>query len=154
MRYYGLIDAISDYCEKKGHIFIAGGDEYRAFRNILIDNPEYVSNQLIVFAGFETTPKMFNNRAVGVSYSGVLGVGRKSETNEETEEETISNLDETYKQKYDLRLSALATELMTLIFDVCCSNEIECTRVVFGDKINQTDLNADFVEAQITIEQE
>lgn len=165
MEYFGLIDKMKEYCETQNHVFIAGGNDYKAYRNSLLDDNEYANGQLIVFAGFEMIPTLSMNQLNGLKYTGVVGVGRKceektiteddidTEENEELKEYTVSNLDETYQQKYDRRLKSLATQLFIFCQLMACNNNLEITSMTMGEKINQYDLNADFVECQITFEQ-
>lgn len=165
MEYFGLIDKMKEYCSTQNNIFIAGGNDYKAYRNALLDNEEYANGQLIVFAGFEMIPTLSMNQLNGLKYTGVVGIGRKCEEktivqddedtieDETVKEYTVSNLDETYQQKYDRRLKSLATQLFNFCQLMACNNNLEITSMTMGEKINQYDLNADFVECQITFEQ-
>jgi hypothetical protein len=157
MDFFGLVDAIRDYCEDEG-IFIIYGSQ--AYANAQADAESYSSNELILIADFSCVPTITGGQVVALRYSGVISLGQKTETvvtdpGEETETSTttISNLDETPIQKYDRRLKYLSTKLAAIIGELSCDNELDVSGLNFRFDLNKLDLNADFVATPITLEQ-
>lgn len=138
---FDLIDILRDYCTLNDIFFIPGTD---AYINAVADMNVYADSDLILIADFTSAPSFTGGRVTGNTYTGVLALGRKTETY------TTSTLDETWEQKYDRRLKSLSQTLASLIGDIACENEFEISNVTFKLDINKFDLNADFVAATIS----
>ncbi len=154
MDFFGLVDAIRDYCQSQVVMpiyFHYGSD---AFANVELDLPTYQPNALILIADFNALPTFAGGRVVGCRYTGVVSLGRKSEsiTVEEVTTETESTIDETPIQKYDRRLKDLSVKLATIIGELSCENELDIISCNMRHDLSKFDLSADFTAAQITIE--
>ncbi len=147
MDFFGLIDVLRDYCEDNGIELVYGED---AFANTQTDGLSTEDNGLVLIAAFNAVPTFTLGRITECKYTGVLSLGEKCETDEDTEEETESSLDETPIQKYDRRLKYLTTKLSTVIGDIACENELEVSGLSFRYDLNKFDLNADFAATTIT----
>lgn len=156
MDFFGLVDAIRDYCEEEGIFFIYGND---AYANALADANLYAANDLILIADFSCVPTITGGQVVSIRYSGLISLGMKTESvTTGTAPNTVttiteSTLDETPEQKYDRRLKYLSTQLASLIGELSCDNELEVSGLNFKFDLNKLDLNADFVATPITLDQ-
>jgi hypothetical protein len=160
MDFFGLVDAIRDYCEDEARTtpihFYYGAN---AFANIELDPHTYDHNELILIADFNAVPSFAGGVVVSCRYNGVISLGRKRDSvttgtapNQVTTE-TESDIDETPIQKYDRRLKDLSTQLGDIIGDLSCDNELDILSCNMRFDLNQFDLSADFVAAQIVFEQ-
>jgi hypothetical protein len=148
-----IIDIIEDYCTNttgftshSGITYIMGTESYV---NAVADGIQYEDGQLIMLANFNAIPVISDGRVTKTSYPGLLGIGRKRES-----DESVSSLDETYKQKYDRRLRELSNLIVEIISEIACSYELDVQNINIKFEINNFDLNADFVMATLTFIQE
>lgn len=141
---FGLVDAIEDYCEDKSIIFHLGD---QAYVNSLLDPTSYPSGKKVIFCNFLMYPDKSSGKTTSIKYEGYISLGQKREAT------TESSLDETPIQKYKRRLNALATEIDSIIEDLCCINELDVQNVKIEFKINQFDLNIDIVDTTLTFVQ-
>jgi hypothetical protein len=158
MKITDIRKALKDFCTDKGLVFLYGRTDYI---NAVESNHEYLADELVMVADFEISLKFANNLAIGASYSGIIMLGRKSETNtvlpipdppaQPETVQTISSLDETMDQKYDRRLSELLELLQVYISQFACANELEVNSVVMSPDINKFDTNLDFVVAKTSL---
>lgn len=144
MTTFDIIGAIQTYCTSKGHKFIAGNDFYA---NYEADQLTLTNLTKIVVADFTCQPDLTNGKFTNIRYSGTIMFGQKFDS---TLSGTMSNLDETFKQKYDRRLLSLITGLATLIAEVACSNELTAENILMSMSLNKFDTNIDFVFADVT----
>jgi len=144
MDFFGLVDAIRDYCTAEGIYFIYGND---AYSNALADSNTYAENDRILIADFTVNPVITGGQVVSMTYQGIMSLGQKFE------DTTVSSLEEKPIQKYDRRLKDLSTELAGIIAELSCDNELDVTNLSFRFDLNKFDLNADFVAAILTFEQ-
>lgn len=158
MEFFGIIDALRDYCEDNSWFFIPGLQQYQ---NAVADLNVYENNDIIMIAFFRARPRFENAKCVGMTYQGSIALGSKRESvtvNDGTIEEphttttlTESSLDETWEQKYDNRLKMLGQLLLSTVSSVACSNELEIQNANVEMIINKFDLNADFVEMTLDL---
>ena len=155
MQSFDILEKLRSYCVKEGIIFIPSISE--SYVNSVIDWNEYENNDLIMFALFNAVHVFDNSKLVEIAYTGVIGLGRKCESELIEDEdgdytvETESNLDETPEQKYDRRLKYLANKLTEILSTIACKNQYEIRNCNMRLEINKFDLNADFVACDITI---
>jgi len=157
MQSFDILEKLRTYCTGEGIIFIPSISE--AYVNSVIDWNEYENNDLIMFALFNAVHVFDNSKLVEIAYTGVIGLGRKCESEliEFEDEknnytiETESTLDETPEQKYDRRLKYLANKLTEILSEIACENQYEIRNCNMRLEINKFDLNADFVACDITI---
>ncbi|GEM_PF-1582880 len=157
MQSFDILEKLRDYCEKKDIIFIPTISE--SYVNSVIDWEAYANNDLIMFALFNAVHVFDNSKLIEIVYTGVIGLGRKCESEliefEDEENnytvETESTLDETPEQKYDRRLKYLANKLTEILSTIACENQYEIRNCNMRLEINKFDLNADFVACDITI---
>ena len=67
---------------------------------------------------------------------------------------TVSELDETYRQKYDRRLFALKQDAVSFINGILCAESIELTSFRMVEEINTYDENVDGVLCDLTVSYE
>jgi len=155
MQSFDVLEKLRTYCVNEGIIFIPSISE--SYVNSVIDWNEYKNNDLIMFALFNAVHVFDNSKLVEIAYTGVIGLGRKCESELIEDEdgeytvETESNLDETPEQKYDRRLKYLANKLTEILSTIACENQYEIRNCNMRLEINKFDLNADFVACDITI---
>ena len=147
---FGLLSALRTYAQTKGIVFFMGADQYV---NAIADKNKINDNQLILVAMFSVQPKKDGNGTDIHEYVGKLALGRKREsvTVGQTTTKTVATLDETFEQKYDRRLLDLTGKLNDLVKEVACQNELIVVSFKMEMKLNQFDLNADFVDSSITL---
>jgi len=155
MQSFDILEKLRTYCVNEGIIFIPSISE--SYVNSVIDWNKYEKNDLIMFALFNAVHVFDNAKLVEIAYTGVIGLGRKCESELIEDEdgeytvETESNLDETPEQKYDRRLKYLANKLTQILSEIACENQYEIRNCNMRLEINKFDLNADFVACDITI---
>lgn len=135
-----LIGTLRDYCIENNIYFIPGPQDYV---NAVADNSIYSAYDLVLIASLLFEPIFGDNSLESVTYTGTIALGRKRE------ETTVSSLDETFEQKYDRRLLDLSEELVSILQELSCKEDIEITRCQIAYQINQYDLNLDLVSANI-----
>lgn len=153
MRTYDIVKALRSYCVTKGITFIPALTE--DYINAVISRQYYEYNGLILVAMLNRQIRREGSNIIGVSFSGIIGLGQKRENIVDEEDEVISetesSLDETFEQKYDRRLSELMFGLQDFISDFTCEQELEVLNENQRMEINKFDLNADFVFCDITL---
>ena len=148
MATFNLINIINSYCAENNILFIPGTAAYVNLSQI-IDETDFSVNNKILIADFTAQPNLVNGTVQETRYSGLLALGQAFDI----EDGTVtyqSTLDETYQQKFDRRLYQLSNELVEIIADISCENELTTENITFKLDINQFDVNADFVAATIT----
>lgn len=154
MNNFDLIGALRTFSSAKGWAFLSG-DNF--FQNYEASKNDYTPGQLIL--GVDpplATPKITQaGKIESITYQGLLMLGRKFESDLETPASvtTISNLDETFIQKYDRRLYELMNTLSTNLIAFSCSHELDILASQFELKLNTLDENVDFVVCSITLKQ-
>lgn len=145
MDFYSLVDTIRTYCTANDIMFIYGKQELREVHlGGKVVSSELDSNQLVLFAGFNTLP-VLQGITLSVSYSGFMMLGRHCE------ESTSSSIDETQEEKYDRRLKFLISKLASIIGALQCSNDLEITNTIeIEEIINEFDENLDCVQTNIS----
>ena len=140
---FGLIGAIADYAAAESMAFLFGESWYQNYEASQI---EYADGQYILGCDFDARPSFGKGGGIGsVEYNGVLMLGIKFDA-----ASTFSNLDETKKQKYDIRLESLSTKLAEVIVEIACANELDIINCIFRLDVNKFDENIDFVAATVT----
>lgn len=141
-----LIGSLRTYCNVNNICFIPGPT---AYQNAVMDYHIYENNELILVADLQFRPVFGENSLEEVTYQGTLALGRKREDNDT--QCTVSSLDETFEQKYDRRLEELSSLLTELLLNLQCEYNYNIDSVRMSYALNQYDLNADFVSADIQI---
>ena len=137
-----LIGILRDYCNREHLYFIPGSD---AYRNAIMDQSIYAANDLILVCDLQFSPVFGENSLDEVQYNGTIALGRKREL------QTISSLDENFEQKYDRRLLELSNLLTELLLSLQCQHNFVIDSARMSYSLNEYDLNADFVSAEIQI---
>ena len=135
-----LIGILRDYCNREHLYFIPGSS---AYQNAIMDQSIYAANDLILVCDLQFSPIYGENSLNEVQYSGTIALGRKREL------QTISSLDETFEQKYDRRLMELSNLLTELLLSLQCEHQFIIDSVQMSYSLNEYDLNADFISAEI-----
>lgn len=141
-----LIGSLRTYCNVNNIYFIPGPT---AYQNAVMDYHIYANNELVLVADLQFRPVFGENSLEEVTYQGTLALGRKREYNDD--QCTVSSLDETFEQKYDRRLEELSSLLTELLLNLQCEYNCNIDSVRMSYALNQYDLNADFVSADIQI---
>jgi len=140
MDQFDIIGSLKTYVEALGHIFIWQKDQFYAN---LTSIQEYTPGQLIFVVDLKPTPTMAGNRVSDIVYDGLFMVGRKFDA-----DGTAANLDETQIQKYERRLLALTTSLVTHVSTFACANSLILNIGSIDYGFNLFDSNIDFVMSQ------
>lgn len=142
---YNLIGELAAYAAANGMVFLSGANHYQ---NYEASQAAYNEDQLVLTADFDAAVSFGIGLGVSaITYSGVMALGRKFEPT------TVSELDETFIQKYNRRLYELMQMLGTAIAAFACDNELEVTQCAFRMELNKFDTNIDFVAASVTFVQ-
>ena len=137
-----LIGILRDYCDREHLYFIPGP---AAYQNAIMDQSVYSANDLILVCDLQFSPVFGENSLNEVQYNGTIALGRKREL------QTISTLDENFEQKYDRRLLELSNLLTELLLSLQCEHQFIIDSAQMSYSLNEYDLNADFVSAEIQI---
>lgn len=137
-----LIGILRDYCDREHLYFIPGP---AAYQNAIMDQSIYAANDLILVCDLQFSPIYGENSLNEVQYNGTIALGRKRES------QTFSSLDETFEQKYDRRLMELSNLLTELLLSLQCEHNFVIDSAQMSYSLNEYDLNADFVSAEIQI---
>jgi hypothetical protein len=135
-----LIGILRDYCNREHLYFIPGPD---AYRNAIMDQSIYAANDLILVCDLQFSPVFGENSLNDVQYNGTIALGRKREI------ASVATLDETFEQKYDRRLMELSNLLTELLLSLQCEHNFVIDSAQMSYALNEYDLNADFVSAEI-----
>ena len=135
-----LIGILRDYCNRENLYFIPGP---AAYQNAIMDQSIYAANDLILVCDLQFSPIYGENSLNEVQYNGTIALGRKREL------QTVSTLDETFEQKYDRRLKELANLITELLLSLQCEHNFVIDSVQMSYNLNEYDLNADFISAEI-----
>jgi hypothetical protein len=135
-----LIGILRDYCNREHLYFIPGSD---AYRNAIMDQSIYAANDLILVCDLQFSPVFGENSLNEVQYNGTIALGRKREI------ASVATLDETFEQKYDRRLMELSNLLTELLLSLQCEHNFVIDSAQMSYALNEYDLNADFVSAEI-----
>jgi hypothetical protein len=143
---FDLIGALQEYADENNMHYLSGND---AYQNYEASQNTYDDGQLVLSADFDASVSFSRGFAIGsITYTGVLALGRKFD-----EADTVSDLDETFYQKYQRRLKDLMTLLVTHIAAFACDNKLQVTNCQFRMDLNKFDTNIDFIAASITFVQ-
>lgn len=137
-----LIGILRDYCTRENLYFIPGP---AAYQNAIMDKSVYAANDLILVCDLQFSPIYGENSLNEVQYNGTIALGRKREI------ASVSTLDETFEQKYDRRLMELSNFLTELLLTLQCEHNFLIDSAQMSYNLNEYDLNADFVSAEIQI---
>ena len=137
-----LIGILRDYCDREHLYFIPGP---AAYQNAIMDQSVYAVNELILVCDLQFSPVYGENSLNEVQYNGTISIGRKREGN------SVSSLDETFEQKYDRRLMELSNLMTELLLSLQCEHDFVIDSAQMSYSLNEYDLNADFVSAEIQI---
>ena len=137
-----LIGILRDYCDREHLYFIPGP---AAYQNAIMDQSVYAVNELILVCDLQFSPVYGENSLNEVQYNGTISIGRKREGN------SVSSLDETFEQKYDRRLMELSNLMTELLLSLQCEHNFVIDSAQMSYSLNEYDLNADFVSAEIQI---
>ena len=135
-----LIGILRDYCDREHLYFIPGS---AAYQNAIMDQSIYADNDLILVCDLQFSPVFGENSLDEVQYNGTIALGRKREVS------SVSSLDETFEQKYDRRLMELSNLLTELLLLLQCEHQFIIDSVQMSYNLNEYDLNADFISAEI-----
>lgn len=142
---FGLIEALESYALGKGWKFVYKFDDF--YGNIEVQQ-DYNDSDLVLTADVISLPLIVNGNIAQITYTTQLALGRKFDIDSQA-----ANLDESFKQKYDRRLSELQGVFANAIADFACSNELEVNVSGFIFDINVYDTNIDFVISTATFTQ-
>lgn len=143
---FGLISYLDNWCTANKVYFCAGPEQYN---NIVADYKLYEDFDLILVVAFNMVPRYSEGGVQSVTYQGSIALGRKCEKTDD--EETVSSLDETFMQKYTRRLEDLTSKLNDLLLALQCEEEAYIDSCVMNYVLNKYDLNADFVNATVSL---
>jgi len=144
---YSIISKLRTFAEGKGYVFFSGSEFYQ---NVEADQ-DIEDDKLVLTANFNARPVILNSRTVSINYTGLIMLGRKSETVWDDElVKTESNLDELFIHKYDNRLEFLMQQLAEDIGVFSCENELELSSLEFRMELNKFDSNIDFIAGVVT----
>lgn len=148
MTNFDLIGQLESYATDNSMHYLSGKN---AYQNYQASQNEYDNGQLVLSADFDAAVSFARGFAINeITYTGVLALGRKFD---EEEDGTVSDLDETFYQKYTRRLLELMTLLTTHIAAFACANKLDVTQCQFRMDLNRFDTNIDFIAATITFVQ-
>lgn len=136
MEQFNIIGALKSYAENLGWIFVFGIDNFE--RNIQ-SVVEFSPGQLILMCDFRATPTIRNGQTMAISYTCLMMLGRKIDTDAQR-----SDLDETNQQKYDRRLKELMQLLNNTIAQVACDNQLDANPNELIVQVNMFAENIDF----------
>lgn len=138
-----FIGYLDGYCSENDILF---APNEAAYTNITADHISFTPDRLILCSDLSLSPVFGEQGNVeSVTYTGFISLGRKREEN------TESNLDESFMQKYNARLLDLVRILMAFFEKLSCEEEVTIDRCDISYVINEFDLNADFVQANISL---
>jgi len=145
MEYFALYDTVRTYCETNNIKFLAGDAFYI---NAEASNFDYEDDQLVLTMDVAAKPTFsIGNKISDVTYTGLVMLGRKFETLDNT----TASLDEKFMQKYDNRLKDLAQLLIVHITTIACANELEIGALDMRYALNKFDTNIDFIAGTISL---
>lgn len=136
MTQFDIIGALRSYCTANGIHFIWQYNEFCA--NMPADN-DYAVGDLVMVVDLLANPDVRNGKVADITYSGLVMLGRKFDA-----PGTVASLDETALQKYDRRLCALQTDLITHITTFACDNDLQLTVGQIEFILNDYDAIIDF----------
>lgn len=144
---FDFIGYLKDWCTENKVFLIAGPESYQ---NAVADEHIYEDYDLIMCASLTINPMFTETGANSCSYNGSIGFGRKREITDS--ENTVSNLDETFDQKYERRLLDLTETLVAFLEDLQCNEDADIRSCIINYSLNRYDLNADFVIADVSLQ--
>ena len=147
MDHFALLSTLKDYADAHGWHFLSGDNfhqNYEASQN------EYNPGDLVLAVDLDAGPTYSaGGKISSISYSGIVALGRKVDETPVLDE-TRSNLDETFWQKYTRRLEELMGLLSIALVTIACENELELSAVRFRMDLNKFDTNIDFIVGSVT----
>lgn len=138
-----MIDILRTYCSTHDINFIYGT---RAYQNAISGRKKYNAGERILLADFRIRPQFEGYKVSRTQWEGTLALGQVSE------ETTRANLSEFPIEKYDNRLKQLYADLLEIIKEISCTNDISVISATIRFDLNKFDLNADFVAGNFTFE--
>jgi len=142
---FDLIGALKTFAADNNMHFLSG-DNFN--QNYEASQKTYDDGQFVLTADYNAGVAFSRGGAIGdITYTGILALGRKFE---ELPATTVSNLDETFIQKYDARLLELMSKICEVIKDFMCEHELEVPLADFRLELNKFDTNIDFVAGNVT----
>ena len=153
MEAFKLAEQLKLYAESKGWLFFNGDNFYA---NIDADGKANVG-QLALWVNLNTdSSRGLGNRLNKINYTGLIALGGKFDADYTipTAYDTNANLDESFQQKYERRLTMLMQTISNELGSFSCANNLQIITESYIYDINKFDTNFDFVVGQINIEQE
>lgn len=134
-----LKSVIESACVEAGYAFVHGSKIYvnKELEGIIMKDGAVFVNLL----PFKETVEYNGIKVNRVRYDCILQIGMKFSDDNSVH----SNLDETYSQKYDNRLSGLYDKAWELVKGVTCSNNLEPINYEAQGEINQYSSLVDLV---------
>lgn len=142
-----IVELFENEATELGYLFIYGA---RAFINYEVSIKDMRMGEIIValFPLIDQATSIVNGSFVSrFSTSTTIWFGLKFDNDYLSG--TLSDVDETNRQKYDRRLFDLKKKLLAYVQTVICG-ELELTNFRMSEAINQTDENIDFIGCDIT----
>jgi len=142
-----LIGAIRELCLFDGSVSFEGDAFFQNYEAGLI---AYEVDQFIISFFLKCSPKFSPNRPLVEKfvYTGEFSIGRKCEPT------SVSNLDETFRHKYDLRLKECFDYLVSFLGRMTCAYGMSIVDCQCDYSLNRFDENIDFIVSNVTIEWE
>lgn len=148
---FDIVTALNDYATSKGwhFIFYVSTPTQELAEVNIQTTKEYIDGELILAVAVSATPQVVGSVVDNVRYECLMMLGRKFDPNPTPNNEdingSVSNLDETDKQKYDRRLGFLLQTLSESVADFGCQNglrNVSSGNITFAK--NMLDENIDF----------
>jgi len=145
-----LVKLFDDQAKKDKYLFLYGA---REFLNYDLSNEALGIGKFLIamFPIIERVTGITNDHYPHTYRADItIWMGRKFEYN--SVYVTGSDLDETYRQKYDRRLFACKQELESYIKKALCQTDLRLISMRINEAINEFDENVDFVGCDLVVE--
>lgn len=147
-----IVGDIQTEVEGLGHKFVYGPMQFLNY----FSSTQDISSMEYIFCLFPVIMRGEMNGQSGLitGWNCEMSIlfGRKYDEDSETaSQDEFSSLDETYQQKYERRLQTLASGIQEVIEGFVCDSNYLLKSVKLSDRINQTDENIDFVQADLVV---
>ena len=147
-----IVSIFSEAAETLEYKFIYGA---KAFLNYDVGDEQLTEGQILIalFPLIDQATEIVHGGRIGkFETSTTVWIGRKFDHDQYGG--TVSELDETNKQKYDRRLYELKGLVMDYIETTLCGTDIELTSFRMSEYLNQTNENIDFIGCDIRLRHE
>lgn len=146
MEKFGIVEAVKAECLANDWHFILSFSDFESNIQSDLDNAD--GKNLLVF-DCGVSPSRHLGRTEKIDYDCRVFLGRKFDPNSDTSAE----LSESHAQKYDRRLHSLLLDIDTFLNNLICNNDLTSSSESIRFKINDMDLNADYVAMDVVFSQ-